>query len=100
MSDFGEGRTTESEGERKKEEQSRGLIQSTIPDEADQRDSPLETYDCDDCGGQFAAKILRGPTEPMPHHYLAAGGGNPFVGACLMCGGTMISRRPETGEEL
>lgn len=93
-------RTTENEREMKKEEQSRDLIESAISEEADRRDSPLETYDCDDCGGQFVAKILRGPTEPMPHYYLAAGGGNPFVGSCLMCGGTMISRRPETGKEL
>ncbi len=49
-----------------------------------------DKYNCEDCGGQFEVKVLRGPTEPMPHHYLSAGGGEVFVGHCPLCGGTMI----------
>jgi hypothetical protein len=65
--------------------------------------TPTRIYRCEDCGCRVAIHILNGPTEPMPHHYLvcstlpcesprlAAGGGEPFVGCCPICGETGIS---------
>ncbi len=66
-------------------------IEDQVSDEADVARLPLSIYHCDDCGGRIAAQIINGPTEPMPHHYLAAGGGKrPFLGCCPICGGTMF----------
>jgi len=66
------------------------LLLSQASEEADAAEQPLKIYHCEDCGCRVAAKILNGPSEPMPHHYLAAGGGQPFLGCCPICGGTMF----------
>jgi hypothetical protein len=59
-------------------------------DEENARQKPMRIYHCEDCGCRIAAQIINGPTEPMPHYYLAAGGGEAFIGCCPICGGTGI----------
>jgi len=68
----------------------KSAILETISDESDATKAPLKIYRCDDCGCRIAAQILSVPTEPMPHYYLAAGGGDAFIGNCPICGGTGI----------
>jgi hypothetical protein len=72
------------------EQDLKAACEEIVSEEADQSDSPLAIYDCEDCGARFAAKILSGPKQ-ADHAYLAAGGGKPFVACCPVCGGTMIA---------